>query len=138
MQTNRFELSGFIAGKPEIRHLPSGTAVANARIGQTHQFQTKEGAKKHTNWFNLSFYGELSAIAATYEKGDNIHVVGSLQQRQFTPKDGSTRTVYEVVVQRCHRVARHGSPRPVSAPEVQAEENTERAQEDEVDAWAAI
>ena len=138
MQTNRFELSGYLAAKPEVRHLPSGTQVANARIGQTHQFQTKEGAKKHTNWFNLSFYGELSGIAATYEKGDNIHVVGSLQQRQFTPKDGSTRTVYEVVVQRCHRVARNGSPQQVSAPEARTEENRSEFQEDEVDAWAAI
>src|SRR5262249_52900832 len=137
MQTNRFELSGYLAAKPEVRHLPSGTQVANARIGQTHQFQTKEGAKKHTNWFNLSFYGELSGIAATYEKGDNIHVVGSLQQRQFTPKDGSTRTVYEVVVQRCHRVARHG-PQPMSAPDARVEENTPESHEDEVDAWAAI
>lgn len=138
MQTNRFELSGYIAGKPEVRHLPSGTAVANARIGQTHQFQTKEGTKKHTNWFNLTFYGELSAIAATYEKGDNIHVIGSLQQRQFTPKDGSTRTVYEVVVQRCHRVARHGTPPPVAAPGLRSEDKTPELNEDEVDAWAAI
>jgi single-stranded DNA-binding protein len=112
--------------------------VANARLGQTHQFQTKETTKKHTNWFNLTFYGELSKIAATYEKGDNIHVVGSLQQRQFTPKDGSTRTVYEVVVQRCHRVARHGSPQPVAVPELPSEDNNTDSQEDEVDAWAAI
>jgi single-strand DNA-binding protein len=138
MQTNRFELSGYLAAKPDSRRLPSGTAVANVRIGQTHQYQTKEGSKKHTNWFNLSFYGELSTIAATYEKGDNIHVIGSLQQRQFTPKDGSTRTVYEVIVQRCHRVARHTNPQPVTQTESPIEENTPDLTADEVDAWAAI
>src|SRR5262245_52263944 len=109
MQTNRFELAGFLAAKPQARRLPSGTPVANARMGQTTQYQTPQGLKKHTNWFSLTFYGALSDLAVTYNKGDNIHVIGSAEQRQFTPKDGSTRKVYEVVVQRCHRVARIGS-----------------------------
>ena len=138
MQTNRFELSGYLAAKPEARRLPSGTAVANVRIGQTHQYQTKEGEKKHTNWFNLTFYGGLSDLAVTYEKGDNIHVVGSLQQRQFTPKDGSTRTVYEVVVQRSHRVARHIAIQVPAQIEVIPEENSSELLQEEVDAWAAI
>src|SRR5437660_3506365 len=105
MQTNRFEVSGYLAAKPELRKLPSGTPVANVRLGQTYLYDTKEGRGKQTNWFNLAFYGALATIATSYEKGDNINVVGSIQQRQFTPKDGSTRTVHEVVVQRCHRIA---------------------------------
>jgi single-strand DNA-binding protein len=52
----------------------------------------------------LVFYGILAEIAATYEKGDNVCVEGSLQTRQFTPKDGSQRTVYEVIVKGCHIV----------------------------------
>src|SRR5438067_732587 len=109
MQSNRLELTGYLAAVPLSRNLPSGTPVANARLGQTYQYRTKDGTHKHTNWFNLTFYGDLSTVALTYEKGDNIHVVGTIQQRQFTPKDGSTRSIYEVVVQRCHRIARPGA-----------------------------
>src|ERR1019366_4754013 len=94
MQTNHFELSGYLASKPEARTLPSGTPVANTRIGQSYIYDTKEGAKKHTNWFTLAFYGELAAVAVRLEKGDNVNVVGTVQQREFTPKDGSTRKVY--------------------------------------------
>src|ERR1700758_4324687 len=102
MQKNRIELAGNISAKPEVRYLPSGTPVANARLGQTYEYVHNNQPVKHTNWFSLAFYGELADVAQSYEKGDNIDVVGTLQQRQFTPKDGSTRTVYEVVVQHAH------------------------------------
>ena len=106
MQKNRFEVAGHLAARPETRLLPSGTKVANARLGETYRYT---GADKQvhsqTNWHSLTFYAGLADIAAGYNKGDNIFVEGVLQQRKFTPKDGVTRTVYEVVVKSCHRVA---------------------------------
>ena len=39
-----------------------------------------------------------------YEQGENLFVEGTLQQRRFTPKDGSTRTVWEVVVRSYHLI----------------------------------
>src|SRR3989442_12776447 len=104
MQSNRFELTGYLAASPAGRQLPSGTPVANVRLGQIYQYQRKNGSSKHTNWFSLSFYGELSTVALTYEKGDTSHVIGTIQQRQFTPKDGVARNVYEVVVKWSHRI----------------------------------
>ena len=144
MQSNRFELTGYLAATPQSRSLPSGTPVANARLGQTYQFRTKVGMDKHTNWFNLSFYGELSNVALTFEKGDNIHVIGTIQQRQFTPKDGSTRIVYEVVVQKCHRIARLGAAQhipadPATEQSLQtATEETPADAQGEVDAWTVL
>src|SRR5579885_2986895 len=106
MQKNRIEIAGYLTAKPEIRRLPSGAKVANARLGETYRYA---GADKQihsqTNWHNLTFYAELADIAAAYDKGDNLFVEGTLQQRKFTPKDGVTRTVCEVVVKSCHRIA---------------------------------
>ena len=144
MQSNRFELTGYLAASPAGRQLPSGTPVANVRLGQTYQYQTRNGSSKHTNWFSLSFYGELSTVALTYEKGDNIHVIGTIQQRQFTPKDGVPRSVYEVVVQRCHRIARTAIVQQTPADAVteqsfQAEaQDTSGVVQEEVDAWAVL
>src|SRR5438876_4924987 len=106
MQTNHIELTGHLASKPEARTLPSGTPVANARIGQSYLYDTKEGTKRHTNWFTLAFYGELAQIAIRLEQGDHVNVIGTVQQREFTPKDGSTRKVYEIVVKKCRLVDR--------------------------------
>ena len=38
----------------------------------------------------------------SYKKGINLIIEGSLQQRKFTPRDGSERTVHEIVVHSCH------------------------------------
>jgi single-strand DNA-binding protein len=106
MQKNRIEIAGYLTAKPELRRLPSGAKVANARLGETYRYI---GADKQihsqTNWHNLTFYAELADIAAGYDKGDNLYIEGTLQQRRFTPKDGVTRTVCEVVVKNCHRIA---------------------------------
>lgn len=99
MQKNRIELCGFLAAQPEMRYLPSGTKVSNARLGETHHYRDHEGQNQsHTNWHNLTFYDNLAELALTYEQGENIFVEGTLQQRKFTPKDGVTRTVHEVIV----------------------------------------
>src|SRR5579884_3931734 len=106
MQMNRVELAGHLATKPELRFLPSGTKVVNARLGETYQFSGRDGkAQFHTNWHSLVFYNEVADVALTYEQGENIYVEGSLQQRKFTPADGVTRTVHEVHVKACHVIA---------------------------------
>ena len=107
MQRNRLEVLGFLATKPTLRYLPSGTPVANVRLGESYRYQDGDGKpQQHTNWHNLSFYGDLSRIATTFEKGDNLFVEGTIEQRQFTPKaDGVQRIVHEVVVRNCHLIA---------------------------------
>jgi len=114
MQRNRLEVVGYLAAKPALRYLPSGTPVANARVGESYRFQDPDGkSQQHTNWHNLSFYGDLSRVAMTFEKGDNIFVEGTIEQRQFTPKgDGVQRIVHEVVVRSCHLIA---TPRGAAA-----------------------
>src|SRR5580693_524986 len=107
MQRNRLEVVGYLAAKPAIRRLASGTSVANVRLGESYRYQDGAGKQQqHTNWHGLSFYGDLSRVAMTFEKGDNIFVEGTIEQRQFTPTgDGAQRTVHEVVVRNCHLIA---------------------------------
>ena len=123
MQKNNIELAGFLGGKPTVRYLPSGTPVANARMAEGYRYSDRNNqTQEHTNWHSLVFYGDLADIAATYEKGDNIFVEGTLQTRQFTPKDGSTRTVYEIVARTVHQITK-----PKTSKEAPAD-NDPRAQ----------
>ena len=131
MQHNRFQVSGYLAAKPEIRFLPSGTKVANARLGESYRFKGKDQKfETHTNWHRLTFYNELADLAASFEQGDNLFVEGSLQQRQFTPADGSKRTVSEIVVKSCHLISpsRNGHSEAEAATEVA---NPEKSKTDE-------
>jgi single-strand DNA-binding protein len=139
MQMNRIQLAGYLAAKPEVRYLPSGTPVANARLGQTYEYVQNDKPVKHTNWFGLAFYGELAGVAQSYEKGDNIDVVGTVQQRQFTPKDGSQRTVYEIVVQHAHVIAKNRHPAAGQDAGAQASVASAASEDkEEVDAWAIL
>jgi single stranded DNA-binding protein len=106
MQENFFILAGYLGTKPEVRYLSSGTPVANARLAQSMKFEKEGQICEHTNWFNLVFYGDkLVEVALSYEKGDNIHVTGMLEPRQWETSEGAKRDVYEVAVRRCHRIA---------------------------------
>lgn len=133
MHNNFFEVTGNIASKPEPRSLPSGTRVANVRLGQTYLYETKAGTQKRTNWFSLSFYGELAGTAIQFEKGDKINVIGTIEQREFTPSDGSTRKIYEVIVKQCRLVER---PRPDSSERGPAA--VSESSQAEVDAWSVL
>lgn len=115
MQRNRIEIAGFLSARPSLRRLPSGTPVANVRLGESYSYRDADGKpQKHTNWHSLSFYGDLSAVAMTFDKGDNIFVEGTIEQRQFTPKkDGVQRTIQEIIVRACHIIA---SPRVGGGP----------------------
>jgi single-strand DNA-binding protein len=106
MQMNRIEIAGYLKKKPEVRYLPSGTPVANARLGQSYRYQdSNQKWVEHTNWHSLSFYGDLANLALNFDKGENLYIEGSIEQREFTPKDGSIRTINEVIVRRCHVIA---------------------------------
>jgi single-strand DNA-binding protein len=107
MQMNRVELAGYVSAKADrLRYLPSGTKVANIRLGESYRYKGKDGQQvTHTNWHALTFYDQLADLAISFEKGDNLFVEGSFQQREFTPADGSKRTVHEVIVKNCHLIA---------------------------------
>jgi single-strand DNA-binding protein len=123
MQMNRVEVAGHLAKKPEVRYLPSGLPVANVRLGQTFRFQDSSRQwQERTNWHSLSFYGDLSKVALTFDKGENIFVEGTIEQREFTPKDGAKRVVNEIIVRHCHVIAsaRGVVSSPEAAPSVAA------------------
>lgn len=133
MQMNRIELAGYLAAKPELRYLPSGTKVANARLGETYHFAKDGKRQSHTNWHSLVFYNEVADVALTYEQGENLYVEGSLQQRKFTPGDGVTRTVHEIHVKACHVIEASRLVRQTAAPATVTDAVEEEKHHDE--AW---
>ena len=107
MQIKRVVIAGFVTKKPAVRHLSSGTPVANVRVGESVRYAEGSGeTREHTNWYHLSFYGKLGDVAQTLKKGDNVYVDGRIEQRQFIARDGSkSLTIHEIVVSRCHVIA---------------------------------
>src|ERR1035441_4899394 len=137
MQMNRIEIAGFLASRPEARYLPSGTKVAHARLGESHRYKGADNqAVTQTNWHSLTFYNTLADQALTYEKGANLFIEGTVQQRKFTPKDGLGLTVYELIVQTCHVIG-NSPPAPTANEDgaALASSNGDLDNDEAVDTW---
>jgi single-strand DNA-binding protein len=136
MQKNRIELAGYLGDKPQVRYMPSGTAVANVRMAEGYRYTDRNNqTQEHTNWHNLVFYGDLAEIALTYEKGENVYVEGTLQTRKFTPKDGSARTVYEVIARSVYLIARPRTAKEAPADNAPQMEETPKEVDEDVAGW---
>ena len=142
MQKNRIELAGYLADKPQVRYMPSGTPVANVRMAEGYRYTDRNNqAQEHTNWHSLVFYGDLADIAVTYEKGENIFIEGTLQTRKFTPKDGSPRTVYEIIARSVYLIAKPRTAKEAPADNAPQREDASAASAngvEEVEADASV
>ncbi len=116
MQENRFQLAGYLAATPTLRYLPSSLPVANARLGQTYRFTRDDRPAEHTNWFSLVFYGDLAILATELEKGTNLYVEGTLDQRPYVGQDKCTRYVYEVSVHKFFVIGSVAQDTPAPPP----------------------
>ena len=71
---------------------------------------------EHTNWFSLIFYGDLATLAMELDKGANVYVEGSFDQRPMTDQQGRKRYAYEVTVQKFFRIGRASDGEARTAP----------------------
>lgn len=98
---NKVFLIGHLGADPEIRHMPSGDAMANVRIATSETWKDKQTgeARERTEWHNVVFFGRLAGVVQEYlHKGSKIYVEGKLRTRKWQAKDGQDRYSTEVVV----------------------------------------
>lgn len=96
---NKVILVGNLGRDPEIRHLPSGDAVANIAVATTDKWKDKQTGeqKEQTEWHRVSFFGKLAEIVGQYlTKGSQIYIEGKLQTRKYTDKDGVEKFATEI------------------------------------------
>ena len=99
---NKVILIGNLGKDPEIKYLPSGSAVANVTMATSDSWKDKKTGEdiEKCEWHNLVFYGRLAEILAEYcKKGSKIYVEGSLQTRKWQDKEtGKDRYMTEINV----------------------------------------
>jgi len=90
---NSVTLIGRLGMDPEVRYIPSGTAVANFRLATTEVFRTKDGERRErTEWHNIVVWGRLAETVGKYcAKGRQVSIVGSLHTRSWDDRDGKTK-----------------------------------------------
>src|SRR5712664_2427519 len=97
---NKVILLGNAGQDAEVRSTPAGKAVANFSLAINQSFRDKKnGNVQRVEWVRCVAWGKLSEIAEKFvTRGKQVFVEGRLQTRRFEDREGSPKTVTEVVV----------------------------------------
>ena len=95
---NKIFLQGRLVADPEMRHTPSGVAVASLRLAVDRDFKDKETGEKKADFINVVAWRSTAEFVSRYfTKGRMAVVEGRLQLRDWTDRDGNKRRTAEVI-----------------------------------------
>ena len=99
---NKVILIGNLGRDPEVRYMPSGSAMCTVGIATTRSWKNKDSGERQeeTEWHRVVFFDRLAEIAGEYlKKGKSVYVEGRLKTRKWTDKDGVEKYTTEIVAQ---------------------------------------
>ena len=96
---NKVFLIGNLTRDPELRYIPSGSAVATFTIGVNRVYKTPTGEKKEqASFLRIVVWGRRAEVCGEYlVKGSPVFVEGRLQSRDWQTQDGQKRSTVEVI-----------------------------------------
>lgn len=94
---NKVILGGRLTANPELKQTNGGVAVVSFTVAVNRRFKGNNG-EPQTDFIECTAWRQQAEFVCTYfSKGSSICVVGSVQTRSFTDKDGNKRYKTEVV-----------------------------------------
>lgn len=114
---NRVILAGNLVRDPELRYIPSGTAVASFSLAVNRRYRQEGELKEEVSYIDVVAYGKVGETSGNFlKKGRPVLVEGRIQQRRWETQEGEKRSKVEVVA---HNVQFLG-PRPEAGAEAAA------------------
>lgn len=96
---NRVILTGNLTRDPELRHLPSGTAVCKLRLAVNSRRKDNTGQWiDKPNYFDVTVWGAQGENCSNYlSKGRPVAIDGRLDWREWEDKQSNKRQSVEVI-----------------------------------------
>ena len=97
---NRATLLGHAGRDPEVRDLNNGGKAATFSLATAERWTDREGKPaESTEWHRVVVYGATAEIVRTMlRKGDPVMVEGRIATRKYSDREGTERSVTEIVV----------------------------------------
>ncbi len=107
---NKVFLMGNLTRDPELRYVPSGTAVASFGLAANRFYVTSSGEKKQEVCFvRIVAWGRTAETCGEYlSKGSSVFIEGRLQYRAWDTPGGEKRSTLEVRAERVQFLSRRG------------------------------
>ena len=101
MSVNKVILIGNIGRDVELRHAPSGLAVAKFSLATNEVRKDRNGQRQEqTEWHNIVAFGKLAEFCGQYlGKGRTVYVEGSIRTRTYDDEKGNRRYFTEIISQ---------------------------------------
>jgi single-strand DNA-binding protein len=89
---------GNLTDDPELKHTPTGAAVANFRVAVTTRVRDGETWRDgETSYFRVNAWRQLAEhVTDSLSKGDRAVIIGRLKARSWETPEGERRSVVEV------------------------------------------
>ena len=96
---NLCQFIGRLGQDPELKYMPSGSAVVNLSLACGDSYKDKSGEKvEHTEWVRVSAFGKLAEIIGQYlEKGSQVYISGQMRTRKWQDQSGQDRYTTEII-----------------------------------------
>ncbi|MEM7209845.1 MAG: single-stranded DNA-binding protein [Pseudomonadota bacterium] len=108
---NKVILVGNLGNDPDVKYMPSGSAVANISLATTDSWKDKNTGQQQdrTEWHRVVFFNRLAEIVGEYlRKGSQVYVEGRLQTRKWQDKQGVDRYTTEIVANEMQMLGSRG------------------------------
>jgi single-strand DNA-binding protein len=108
---NQLTITGNLTAEPELRNLPSGTAVTKIRIAHNDRRKTSTGDWTDVpGFYDVTIWSGMAEYAARQlSKGDKVVIAGRLQWREWETDDGAKRQSVDIVANSVVPVPRNGA-----------------------------
>ena len=85
MYINKAILYGNLTRNPELKALPSGSAVVNCSMATNRKWKNKDGqSQEDVEYHNIVAFGKTAELIAQYvQKGSPLYVEGRIQTRSW-------------------------------------------------------
>jgi single-strand DNA-binding protein len=106
---NNVILIGYLGSDAESRKTRNDSTLTTLSLATQRTWKDRETGERQsqTTWHRLVVFGRLAEYAATLTTGAHLQVTGELNTRNYTAKDGSTKSITEIRVQRISRLDRN-------------------------------
>ncbi len=98
---NKVLLMGNLTRDPELRYLPSNTAVVNIGLAINRQWRNQQGEQQEeTTFVDCESFGRQAEVINQYlRKGRPVFIEGRLKLDQWQDKEGQNRSRMKVVIE---------------------------------------
>jgi single-strand DNA-binding protein len=91
---NKIMIAGNLGTDPEVRHSAKGTKVTSFSLASNK----RKGQETTTTWFKITTFGDhLDKIISYLKKGSAVIVMGEVEARIYTDKNGNAQVSLDVI-----------------------------------------